>query len=77
MTKKQIKTKKEDIVNYWFFEQMIDECDVVITADEKIFEDILEGRVTFQRAFMAGSIKMKGDFKLLRSMDQLFNLKAE
>ncbi|MCR5556113.1 MAG: SCP2 sterol-binding domain-containing protein [Butyrivibrio sp.] len=54
-----------------------DQCDVVITADEKIFEDILEGRVTFQRAFMAGSIKMKGDFKLLRSMDQLFNLMAE
>ena len=54
-----------------------DSCDVVITADEKIFEDILEGRITFQRAFMAGSIKMKGDFKLLRSMDQLFNLMAE
>ncbi len=54
-----------------------DGCDVVITSDERIFEDILEGRITFQRAFMAGSIKMKGDFKLLRSMDQLFNLMAE
>ncbi|MDC7292183.1 MULTISPECIES: SCP2 sterol-binding domain-containing protein [unclassified Butyrivibrio] len=51
-----------------------DVCDVIITTDQKVFEDILEGRLTFQRAFMAGNIKMKGDFKLLRSMDQLFDL---
>ena len=49
-------------------------CDVVITTDQKVFEDILDGRLTFQRAFMSGNIKMKGDFKLLRSMDQLFDL---
>jgi multimeric flavodoxin WrbA/putative sterol carrier protein len=52
-------------------------CDVVITTDAKLFEDILGGRITFQRAFMAGNIKMKGDFKLLRSMDQLFDLMHE
>ncbi len=51
-----------------------DGCDVVMTSDQKVFEDILDGRFTFQRAFMAGNIKMKGDFKLLRSMDQLFDL---
>ncbi|MBR4667223.1 MAG: SCP2 sterol-binding domain-containing protein [Butyrivibrio sp.] len=54
-----------------------EDCDVVITTDEKVFDDIVSGRMTFQRAFMAGSVKMKGDFKLLRSMDQLFELKAE
>lgn len=54
-----------------------DGCDVVITTDQRVFEDIIEGRMTFQRAFMAGSFKMKGDFKLLRSMDQLFNLMSE
>ena len=53
------------------------DCDVVITSDQKIFEEILDGRITFQRAFMDGSVKMKGDFKLLRSMDQLFALKSE
>ena len=46
------------------------ECDVIITTDQRVFVDILDGRITFQRAFMDGSIKMKGDFKLLRSMDQ-------
>lgn len=54
-----------------------DGCDVVITTDERFFVDILEGRITFQRAFMAGSLKMKGDFKLLRNMDQLFELKKD
>ena len=35
-------------------------------------EEILAGRMTFQRAFMTGSLKLKGDFKLLRGMDQIF-----
>ena len=52
-------------------------CDVVLSADQRVFEDILDGRMTFQRGFMAGSVKMKGDFKLLRSMDQLFDLMSE
>ncbi|MCR5671898.1 MAG: SCP2 sterol-binding domain-containing protein [Butyrivibrio sp.] len=51
-----------------------DSCDVVLTTDQRIFDDIIAGRMTFQRAFMAGSVKMKGDFKLLRNMDQLFDL---
>ena len=54
-----------------------DNCDVVITSEQRVFEDILNGRITFQRAFMAGSIKMKGDFKLLRSLDQLFELMTD
>ena len=29
--------------------------------------------MTFQRAFMTGTIRMKGEFKLMRSLDQLFN----
>ncbi len=52
-------------------------CDVTLTSDQRTFEDILGGRLSFQRAFMAGSIKMKGDFKLLRSMDQFFDLMAD
>ena len=50
--------------------------DLVAGGQQGALEDVLEGRMTFQRAFMAGSIKMKGDFKLLRSMDQLFDLMA-
>ncbi len=52
-------------------------CEVVLTTDQKTFEEILGGHMTFQRGFMAGSIKLKGDFKLLRSMDQLFALMSD
>ena len=51
-----------------------DDSDVALSVDQRTFEDILSGRMSFQRGFMAGSIKLKGDFKLLRSLDQLFEL---
>jgi len=38
-----------------------------------IVEDIVNGRMTFQRAFMSGAMtKMKGEFGLLRVLDQVF-----
>ena len=37
-------------------------------------EDIINGRMTFQRAFMSGAMtRMKGDFGMLRILDQIFN----
>lgn len=45
---------------------------VALSMDSNILEDIQAGRMTFQRAFMSGVMKMKGDFKILRSMDQIF-----
>lgn len=36
-----------------------------------VFEDIIAGRNTFQGSFMAGDMKMKGDFKILRALDQV------
>ena len=38
----------------------------------RTMEEIMNGRMTFQRAFMAGEMKMKGDFKILRTLDQIF-----
>ena len=46
--------------------------DVEIQMSRSTMEDIVNGRMTFQRAFMAGSMKMKGDFKILRTLDLLF-----
>ena len=48
------------------------EADVEIRLEKQVLEDIIAGRMTFQRAFMAGSMKMKGDFKILRTLDQIF-----
>ncbi|MBQ7954727.1 MAG: SCP2 sterol-binding domain-containing protein [Lachnospiraceae bacterium] len=47
-------------------------ADVEMHISATILGDIMSGRMSFQRAFMAGDMKMKGDFMTLRTMDQLF-----
>jgi putative sterol carrier protein len=49
-----------------------DSVDVEISLSDNILNEIIVGRMTFQRAFMSGSMKMKGDFTTLRMLDQLF-----
>ncbi len=46
--------------------------DVEIQLDRNSFADIVAGRTSFQTSFMAGDMKMKGDFKVLRALDQVF-----
>ena len=50
----------------------IDDPDVELHITRDTMNDITYARMTFQRAFMAGDMKMKGDFKILRALDQLF-----
>lgn len=40
--------------------------------NRETMNEVVSGKMTFQRAFMSGAIKMKGDFKILRALDQLF-----
>lgn len=49
-----------------------DQPDIDIQMKSEVLEEIVNGRMTFQRAFMAGDMKMKGDFKILRMLDQVF-----
>ncbi|MDE5819213.1 MAG: SCP2 sterol-binding domain-containing protein [Lachnospiraceae bacterium] len=51
----------------------LDNADMDIQIDNNVMNEIVSGRMTFQRAFMGGSMKMKGDFKILRTLDQLFD----
>ena len=46
--------------------------DVEMQVSSAIMEDIVQGRMTFQKAFMSGDMKMKGDFKVLRMLDLLY-----
>ena len=46
--------------------------DVEMQLAKETLEDIVNGRMTFQRAFMSGAMKTRGDFKVLRTLDQLF-----
>lgn len=54
----------------------IDKCDVEISVTDEIMNEVVCGRKTFQRSFMAGEMKMKGDFKTLRALDTLFPFSA-
>ncbi len=56
--------------NYYY--GSIAEPDVEIQMSRAAMEDIIYARMTFQRAFMGGSMKMKGDFKVLRTLDLIF-----
>lgn len=48
-------------------------ADVEMDVNRATMEDIVNGRMTFQRAFMSGIMKkMKGDFSVFRMLDQLF-----
>lgn len=49
-----------------------DYADVELQLSRQTLDEIINGRMTFQRAFMAGEMKMKGDFKVLRTLDQIF-----
>ncbi len=46
--------------------------DVELRLGKAAMEDIVNGRMTFQRAFMSGAMKTKGDFRILRTLDELF-----
>lgn len=53
-----------------------EQVDVELQITAEIMNEIIQGRMTFQRAFMAGSMKMKGDFRVLRTLDMLYNFSA-
>lgn len=48
------------------------DADVRMQIAPDVLTDILHARMTFQRAFMTGGIISKGDFKVLRMLDQIF-----
>lgn len=45
---------------------------LTITLEEAVLRQILEGRVSFRRAFMTGKLSAKGELNLLYKMDELF-----
>lgn len=52
--------------------QDIEKADVEIQLKEDTLNNIIAGHMTFQRAFMGGEMTMKGDFRILRTLDQIF-----
>ena len=51
----------------------LDDAEVVCRMDNASLEKIVQGKQTFQGAFMAGSMTARGNFKNIRMLDQCFN----
>ena len=47
--------------------------DVYAKLTPDVMDSIVEGRMTFQRAFMTGEMTAKGNFTILRMLDTMFN----
>lgn len=50
----------------------VEKAEVELQMKKSSMDEIVNGRMTFQRGFMEGDMKLKGDFRILRSLDQLF-----
>jgi putative sterol carrier protein len=48
------------------------DADVIAKTTRDIMNKLLLGRITFQGAFMSGKLSAKGNFKTLRTFDQVF-----
>ncbi|MDF2544173.1 MAG: hypothetical protein K0S47_3891 [Herbinix sp.] len=48
------------------------DADVIAKTTHSVMNRLVLGRVTFQGAFMSGELTAKGNFKTLRSFDQVF-----
>lgn len=49
-----------------------EDIDVFAKLSFDVMQAIVDGRMTFQRAFMTGEMSAKGNFKTLRMLDQVF-----
>lgn len=50
-----------------------DNYNIEINAKDEVWEKVLKGSITTQKAFMMGDLKVKGNFVLLSKFDKLFD----
>lgn len=70
-------TMKVDHTQFQCGYEVPDDCDMEIQTTTDTIQNIVDGKQTFQRAFMGGDMKMKGDFKILRMLDLIFPFTQE
>ena len=65
-----IEVKDEDLTVRYGQEENID---IYAKLTPEVMDGVIAGRMTFQRAFMTGEMTAKGNFKILRMLDTVFN----
>ena len=61
---------REDEMNCYYGRE--ENIDVYAKLSPEVMDSIVNGRMTFQRAFMTGVMTAKGNFKTLRMLDTIF-----
>ena len=65
-----VEVSQEELTIHYGQEENID---IYAKLTPEVMDGILSGRMTFQRAFMTGEMTAKGNFKILRMLDTVFN----
>ncbi|OOB77721.1 MAG: hypothetical protein BEN18_09830 [Epulopiscium sp. Nuni2H_MBin001] len=55
-----------------YFDGVVDMYTLEVTLIDSIFDDIINKVISYQKAFMVGKIKVKGNFAVLPKLDQIF-----
>ena len=55
-----------------FTEEVDTSPTVELNLSENVLKDILAKKITYQKAFMLGKLKVKGNFAVLPKLDQIF-----
>ena len=55
-----------------FEEGISTKSEIEISAQEEVFREVFSKKVTSQKAFMLGQLKVRGNFMLLPKLDQMF-----
>jgi len=50
----------------------VDQADVIAKVHTPVFESIIQGKKSFQAAFMDGAMTVQGNLKIIRSFDMMF-----
>ena len=74
--KKKHLVMEVDDVDFSCYYGQLEQADQYIKVTPSVLESIINGQMTFQRAFMTGEMSAKGDFKVLRLLDRIFNFES-
>lgn len=55
-----------------YFEGKYETPDITIISNSAIWQEVLRGKLTAQKAFMTGRLKVRGNFMLLNRFDQIY-----